>query len=205
MTPAKKSAKTRYGSETTTRVPVRDIMTGPVICSTLNDSIENVARKMRRKRVGSIVIVKNGSPAGIVYDRDIVTIGVASEADLGKKKARDLMQELHTIEDDADIVDATKLFKKHNVKRLGVMDQKKLVGVISISDVIAVEPNLVDVLLEKATIIRYDLGLPRREANISGYCDSCEEWSDYLQYSEGSFVCEQCREDASIEVAAEGA
>jgi CBS domain-containing protein len=200
----KKSTKKSDNSGITTRVFIRDIMSSPVISSSWHDSIRDIAKKMRNMKIGSIVIMKNGSPAGIVYDRDIVTIGVANNTDVGDLEANKLMKDLHTVEADADVVDASRLFRKYNVKRLGVIDNKKLVGIISISDVIAVEPNLVDVLLEKAVITRYDLGLPPREAKISGYCDSCEEWSDLLQYREGAFICEQCREDASGGGAVEG-
>jgi CBS domain-containing protein len=196
--------RNRDSSAIPTVVPVRDIMTSPVISSSVDDSVRDVAKKMGENKIGSIVIFENDCPAGIIYDRDIVTIGVASVNNIGELKAKEIMQELRTIEADANIVDAARLFRVHNVKRLGVMDKEKLVGIISISDVIAVEPNLVDVLSEKAAIIRYDLGLPRHETKISGYCDVCEEWSDLLQYREGAFICEGCREDASVGNPAEG-
>lgn len=194
-----KESKKRGDTGITTKVVVRDIMKSQVISSSPDDSIKDVAEKMRDKKIGSIVIVKNGNPVGIVYDRDIVTIGVANDARPSELRAKEVMQELYTIEADADFIDAARLLRKHNIKRLGVTDKNKLVGIISASDIIAVEPSLVGIVSEKAAIIRYDLGLPRTEGKISGYCDSCEEWSDLLQYSEGVFICEQCREDASGE------
>lgn len=187
------------GVKITTKLSVRDIMRSPVVSLSPDDSIKDVAKAMRDKKMGSIVIVKeDGRPVGIVYDRDIVTAGVARDARPSEIRAKEVMQELRTIGADADIIDAARLLRKHNIKRLGVTDKNnRLVGIISASDVIAVEPSLVGVVSEKAALLRYDLGLPRTEGKISGYCDSCEEWSDLLQYSEGAFICEQCREDAS--------
>ena len=89
------------------------------------------------------------------------------------------------------------LLRKHNIKRLGVVYKNRLVGIISSSDVIAVTPDLVEIVSEKATIIRGELGIARSASNISGYCDECGEWSDLLQYDEGRFICEVCRGDSS--------
>ena len=56
------------------------------------------------------------------------------------------------------------MLRKHNIKRLGVVYKNKLVGIISSSDVIAVTPELVDVVSEKAAIIRGELGIQGRLA-----------------------------------------
>ena len=103
------------------------------------------------------------------------------------------MQDLHTIEGEESITEAARLLRRHSIKRLGVIYKNKLVGIISSSDVIAVTPDLVDVVSEKAAIIRGELGISRPASNVSGYCDECGEWSDLLQYEEGTFVCEICR------------
>jgi hypothetical protein len=78
-----------------------------------------------------------------------------------------------------------------------VVYKNRLVGIISSSDVIAVTPDLVEIVSEKATIIRGELGITRSASNVSGFCDQCGEWSDLLQYDEGTFVCEVCRGESS--------
>jgi hypothetical protein len=89
--------------------------------------------------------------------------------------------------------------RKHNIKRLGVVYKNRLVGIISSSDVIAVTPELVDVVSEKAAIIKGELGIGKRAGKVSGYCDECGEWSDFLQYDDGRFVCEVCRGESASE------
>lgn len=197
--PSMRKRKVRKISDTTmtTRLLARDIMNSLVISSSSDDSIKDIAKKMVQDKIGSIVIVRAGEPVGIVTDRDIVTVGLTTDEKPSMIKAGEVMQELHTIDADADMATAAKILRKYNIKRLGVASNGKLAGIISASDVIAAMPSLVDVVLEKAGVLRYDIGMPRTESKISGYCDICEEWSDLLKYSDGVFICEECTEQAS--------
>jgi CBS domain-containing protein len=191
----KKPAREHADASMTTRVVVRDIMNSPAITAKPSDSIRDVAKKMKDEKIGSIIIMDGDKPVGLVTDYDIVVRGVASDAQPGKLTAKDVMQELHTIESEESITEAARLLRKHNIKRLGVVYKNRLAGVISASDVIAVTPDLVDVVSEKAAIIRGETG--RAAGKVSGYCDECGEWSDYIQYEEGQFICEVCRGEAS--------
>lgn len=191
----KRPAREHADASMTTRVVVRDIMNSPAVTASPSDSIREVAKKMKDEKIGSIIIMDRDKPVGLVTDYDIVVKGVASDAQSSKLTAADVMQELHTIESEESITEAARLLRKHNVKRLGVVYKKRLAGVISASDVIAVTPDLVDVVSEKAAIIRGEIG--RSAGKVSGYCDECGEWSDLLQYDEGTFVCEVCRGEGS--------
>ena len=57
--------------------------------------------------------------------------------------------------------------------------KNRLVGIISSSDVIAVTPDLVEIVSEKATIIRGELGIARSASNVSGFCDQCGNGQTY--------------------------
>ncbi|WP_337862963.1 CBS domain-containing protein [Nitrososphaera sp.] len=189
----KKPAREHADASMTARVIVRDIMNSPAITASPSDSVSDVAKKMKEEGVGSILIMDKDRPLGLVTDYDIVTGAVARDAQASKVKAKDVMQELHTIESEESITEAARLLRKHKIKRLGVVYKNRLVGVISASDVIAVMPALVDVVSEKAAIVRGELGRPASKS--SGYCDECGEYSDMLQYveSEEQFICEVCR------------
>ena len=197
----KKPVREHADANMTTRVIVRDIMNSPVVSASPGDNVRDIARKMKEEKIGSIVIMNKDKPVGIVTDWDIVSNGLAKDAKPSQIKAKDVMQDIHTIESEESITEAARQLRKHNIKRLGVVYKKRLVGIISSSDVIAVTPDLVDVVSEKAAIIRGELGRPA--GNVSGYCDECDEWSDLLQYDEGTFICEVCRGESSI--GAEGA
>jgi CBS domain-containing protein len=178
----------------TTRVLVRDIMNSPVISASPRDTIKDIAVKMKEERIGSIVIMENEEALGIVTDWDIVSNAVIKDIKPTMVKASDIMQKLHTIEGEEGTTEAARILRQHNIKRLGVVYKNRLVGIISASDVIAVTPDLVDVISEKAALMRGDVG--RSAGNVSGYCDECGEWSDLLQFDEGTFSCEECRGEA---------
>ena len=189
----KKPVREHADANMTTRVLVRDIMNSPVVSASPSDNVRDIAKKMKEEKIGSIVIMDKDKPVGIVTDWDIVSNGLIKDAKPSQIKAKDVMQDIHTIESEEGITEAARQLRKHNIKRLGVIYKKRLVGIISSSDVIAVTPDLVDVVSEKANIIRGELGITRPPGNVSGYCDECGEWSDFLQHDEGTFICEVCR------------
>ena len=177
----KKPVREHGDAHMTTRVLVRDIMNSPVVTASPDDSLRDIARKMKEEKIGSIVIMENSKPLGIVTDWDIVSGGVVRDVKPGGIKAGEVMKDIHTIEGQEGITEAARLLRKH----------------ISSSDVIAVTPDLVDVVSEKAAIIRGELGISRPAGKVSGYCDECGEWSDLLQYDEGTFICEVCRGEST--------
>lgn len=193
----KKPVREHADANMTTRVLVRDIMNSPVVSASPNDNVRDIAKKMKEEKIGSIVIMDKDKPAGIVTDWDIVSNGVIKDVKPSQIRAKDVMQDIHTIEGEESITEAARQLRKHSIKRLGVVYKKRLVGIISSSDVIAVTPDLVDVVSEKAAIIRGELGIARPAGNVSGYCDECGEWSDLLQHDEGTFICEVCRGESS--------
>jgi CBS domain-containing protein len=187
----KKPVRQHGDANMTTRVLVRDIMNSPVISASTEATIKDIAIKMKEEKIGSIVIMDKEEPLGIVTDWDIVSNAVVKDVKPSLLNASDIMQQLHTIEGEEGVTEAARVLRKHNIKRLGVVYKNRIVGIISASDVIAVTPDLVDVISEKSALIRGETG--RSMGNVSGYCDECGEWSDLLQYSEGTFTCEECR------------
>jgi CBS domain-containing protein len=184
-------AKGHRDASMPTRVLVRDIMNSPVISASPDNTIVDVALRMKEHKIGSIIIIEKDVPVGVVTDWDIVSSAVARDIKPSALKASEIMQQLHTIEGEEGVTEAARLLRKHNIKRLGVVYKSKLVGIISASDVISVTPDLVDVISEKASLLRGEIG--RGTGNVSGYCDDCGEWSDLLQFESGSFTCEECR------------
>ncbi len=173
-----------------TRVLVSDVMNSPIIHAKPTDDIVTISKLMTQAQIGSIVILDNDLPLGMVTDWNIVT-AISKGATPSEAKASDIMQKLVTIDGGESITSAARLLRQHSIKRLGVTYKDRLVGIISVSDVLAVTPELFDVVSEKALLVRGEIG--RSPRNISGYCDECGEWSDFLLYADGSYTCEVCR------------
>jgi signal-transduction protein with cAMP-binding, CBS, and nucleotidyltransferase domain len=166
-------------------------MNSPVISARPNDTLKKVASLMVRYKVGSMVIMEKDSPIGMVTDGDIALKAVAKSSNPSHMKAKEVMsQPLQTIEGSKDVTEAARLMRKLNIKRLGVSYKGQLVGVISISDINAVTPELFDIVSEKTRIMTGESR--RRKGYLAGYCDICNQWSDYLTESDGKFTCEEC-------------
>lgn len=113
---------------------IRDIMTDEIECCTLLDNVYEVAVKMKELNVGAIPIVDQEKLVGMITDRDIVIRGVA-EKHPGSTKVEDIMSDnLITISPDATSREAAKLMAEHQIRRLPVVENDKLIGIVSLGD-----------------------------------------------------------------------
>lgn len=118
---------------------VRDIMTPQVEAADYNTSLVQVAEMMKRENVGSIPVCKQDELQGILTDRDIVIKAVAEGKDLGSILASEVMStQLVSVEPEADIHEAARLMSDHQIRRLPVVENGKLIGMLSLGD-LAVE------------------------------------------------------------------
>jgi len=175
-------------------VRVREVMSSPVISASPEDNIKDISRKMVESKVGSVIIISEGKPIGVVTDGDIIKKVVSINLIPSSVKAVQIMTSpLITIKAESYIMDAAKLMNKYRIKRLGVTYRDELVGVISMSDIIYLFPELMDIASEKMSIFSSKKGSVKKY--ISGYCDACGQWSDFLMEVDGRFLCEECREE----------
>jgi len=175
---------------------VKDIMTSPVVTIDENASSFKAAQLMDRNDVGCIIVTsKEGKPLGIITERDLITRVTARNALPSRVKAKKVMTSpLITVDPDETLSEAARRMSRLNVRRLGVVYKGNLVGVISSKDILAVTPELLEIIQERA---RIEEGRAVEEAPehrpLAGYCDRCGRWSDTLEETEGSFLCEECR------------
>ena len=114
---------------------VRDIMTPNPITVDANATAIEAAKVMRDGSVGDVVVTDDGTVNGIVTDRDIVIRGIAAGHDpaltpVGEISSRDLT----TVDANADLEDAVTLMREKAVRRLPVIDNGQVVGVVAIGD-----------------------------------------------------------------------
>ncbi len=122
-------------------IKVRDAMTPGVRSVSPTDSLMEAARAMKEQDVGSLPVVEDGRVVGIVTDRDIVVRAVAEGVDPRTATVGDVASgDLVTVEPDEDLDDALKLMAQHRVRRLPVVEDGRLVGVVAQADV-ALEAN----------------------------------------------------------------
>ena len=176
-----------------TRVLVKDIMSTPVTTALEEDNVEKVAKLMNAKSIGSVVITdRKGSPVGIITERDIVRRVTAKNLVPRNVKAKEVMSTpLAVVTPYTEVNEAARKMSKLDIRRLGVMDKGRLVGIISSKDIVALMPELMEIMTEKARITATPS--PVRGSLLVGYCSNCEQWSDTLRDVDGKFLCEECR------------
>ena len=117
---------------------VRDIMTsGSIATATLDTTIEELANMMKSEDVGAIPVLDDDDKlAGIITDRDIVVRAIAEGEDPTECTAEDIISEqLHTSEPDADLQEAIELMSRNQIRRLPVVEEDQVIGIISLGDV----------------------------------------------------------------------
>ena len=106
-------------------------MRKPITC-TPEDSISSLLAKMVIHDIGAIIVVKKEVPIGIITEKDILERGILKDKDVYKTQANEIMSTpLITIEHDRSIKEAIELMKKHNIRRLAVIDNRALVGLVT--------------------------------------------------------------------------
>jgi CBS domain-containing protein len=125
---------------------VRDLMTRKVTTLDRNDTLDMVDDVMELGRVRHIAVVEERKLVGVVSQRDLFRSALAFALGYGSKARRTLLRTVHvkevmsepviTIEPDARVSDAAALMLKKKVGCLPVMDDGKMVGILSESDVL---------------------------------------------------------------------
>jgi CBS domain-containing protein len=174
-------------------IPVKDVMSSPVVMVSEDDDVNHVALLLTENDIGSIVVTDlKGNPVGLITERDIVTRIAARNLLPGNVKAKEVMSSpLRTIDSNEDIIEAADRMRAYGIRRLIVMDEWEMVGIVSSRDIVTITPALIGVIVEKA---RMTQRLPLiRKTSSAGYCDRCRQWSNTLESVNGTFICEECR------------
>lgn len=113
---------------------VKDFMTKGVLTIDAEKTIFEAAELMSQKEVGDVVVVKGEIPRGIVTERDFVRRVVAKKRPLDTKISDIMSKPLITIAPEASLKEAARKMVNKGIRRLPVVEQHKLVGIIVVSD-----------------------------------------------------------------------
>ena len=180
-----------------TRMIVKDVMSSPVVTLDEDATSNRVAHIMDENELGCVIVTnKTGKPVGILTERDLVIRVLAKNLKPDAIKAKEIMTSpLVTIEPDATVSEAARRMSRLNIRRLGVIYKGNLVGLVSSKDILAVMPELIEMIQEKSRIegaVEAE-ETEEEEAPLSGYCDRCGVFSEDLRDVNGQNLCEDCR------------
>jgi len=119
---------------------VRDVMTPGPIGVDYDQSIGEAARTMRDWGIGAVLVVRGGSLYGLVTDRDLVVRAVAEAKSPGEPVGPLSSSDLIGVDADADIAVAARLMRDHAVRRLPVLQDGQVAGIVSLGDLAIPDP-----------------------------------------------------------------
>jgi signal-transduction protein with cAMP-binding, CBS, and nucleotidyltransferase domain len=122
---------------------VRDVMTPGPIGVDYHQSVGEAARAMRDWGVGAILVVSNESLYGLVTDRDLVVRAVAEGRGADEPVGPLSSGNLIGVDADAGVHEAMRLMRQHAVRRLPVLEDGQVAGIVSLGDLaMQDEPDL---------------------------------------------------------------
>ncbi|MCS7105709.1 MAG: CBS domain-containing protein [Candidatus Aenigmarchaeota archaeon] len=126
---------------------IKDVMNRNVIATKPETSVREAAKIMSKYHIGSLIVLEDEKIAGIITEGDILKKVIVEGKDLDETKVRDIMTEkVITISPDKTIDDAVKIMTEKKIKKLPVVDNDKLIGIITASDIMVVEPKLIEAI-----------------------------------------------------------
>jgi len=114
---------------------IRDIMTRDVAYTNPDETVTEAARLMQKHNIGAIPVCDENGVIGILTDRDIVVRNVAHGTDPHMTKVRDVMtSQVRAASPDMDAGDVTKMMAGSRIRRIPVVEDNRLVGIVSLGD-----------------------------------------------------------------------
>jgi CBS domain-containing protein len=138
--------------ETSLSLNVEDVMVKEVITIDEKSTVKEAAEVMNKFEIGCLIAIRKGKAVGIITERDLLKRVVADVRDPAGTKVKEVMTSpLVVVEPDIDLEEAVKLMFQMKIKKLPVVDGKRLVGLISLTDIARFQPQVIKILKQLAT------------------------------------------------------
>jgi len=182
-----------------TGIKVGDIMTRNYIFVKPDTDLRKCAKIMTKKKVGSLIVQEKGKLEGIFTERDLIwAVSKKSRRGLSEIKIKDVMRKkVVSIKPSADLVEAVRRFKKKKIRRLPVVENGKIIGMLTSKDILRLDPGLFEMIAQTFKIREETKKLKRRKMAISrghGICEECGEYG-VLFRADAQSLCEKCYEN----------
>jgi CBS domain-containing protein len=186
-----------------TDLSVSDIMSRRLITADVSETADQLGAKMAEGKVGCIIITSSTQPVGIVTERDLVVKVISRNIQPSSARAEGLMSRpLITVGPEKSVELASREMIRHRIRRLPVVQGKKLVGMVTDSDLLAISSELSEILRD---LIRQNnpqgefagtgQDVTRPESFRQGICEVCQSFQESLINIDGVYVCARCRDE----------
>lgn len=181
------------------KILVSDIMTRQITSVSPDTSLFECAKKMVRKRIGSLLLVEDKKLKGFISTQDILWAMVKkSKEDLSKIKASDISpKKIITLKPEATLEEAIEKIKKFKFHRLPIVKNGEVIGLITIKDILNFYPELnaqfkqVESIKEETEKLKRLEEAKEREVIRDGICEECGGRGSLYRIN-GMLVCASC-------------
>jgi CBS domain-containing protein len=130
---------------------VEDAMVKDVMTIDENSTVKEAADIMNKFEIGCLIAIRKGKAMGIITERDLLKRVVAEAKDSTKTKVKDVMSSpLVVVEPSMDLEEAVRLMFQMKIKKLPVVDEKRLVGLVTLTDIARFQPQMIKILKQLA-------------------------------------------------------
>ncbi len=145
---------------------VEDIMVEDVITVDSDASVMEAVKLMNKNEIGCLIVIRREKAVGIITERDLLKRVIAKLRDPKKTKVRQIMTKPLVIGDpNMDLEDATKLMFERKIKKLPVIEGRRLVGLVSLTDIARFQPQMMKILKKLSA----EHTPPKRLQKVLGY------------------------------------
>lgn len=181
------------------RISVGDVMTRNFVSVKPSENLHKCSKLMAKERVNSLILSEGKKLIGILTARDILwAISKNPKLDLKKIQCRDIAtKKVAVIKPSAGISQAIKKMREYYFRRLPVLSKGEILGVVTLKDILAIEPELYAEMKHLMDDIREEERKKEdaeAEYPSEGLCDNCGAFSELLKV-ENQLLCPDCREE----------
>jgi len=144
---------------------IADVMTKSVISVDASITVNEAAKMMEDAKVGAVIVMENNSPIGIVTDRDFSVKVVAHAYQITEPVKQIMSSPLFSINSDESVRIAADLMHDRGIRKLPVIDDGKVVGIVTATDIV----NLLAVSVEEDMRDMYFHSVAKIYTNYSPY------------------------------------
>ncbi len=180
------------------RIKVGDIMTRNFVSVKPGTSIIECAREMMKKRVGSLVLKNEQRIVGLLTEKDIIwALTKTGNKNLSKIRAEDVAsRKVAAIKPSADLHEAFQRMKKLKFRRLPVVVNGNVIGMLTLKDILRIEPSLLSDVSQAEKIREESEKLKRLKGvkwSKEGICEECGSF-DILYNIDDRLICPPCKD-----------
>jgi len=126
---------------------VEDVMVDEVVTIDEEATVGEAVELMNKHEIGCLIAMRKGKPSGILTERDLLKRVLAESRDPKKIKVLEVMSKPLVVgRPHMDVEDAARLMFKMKIKKLPVVEKGRLLGLITLTDLVRVQPQMISIL-----------------------------------------------------------